>query len=156
MAFRQAPFRSRTRELHVHSTAQLKSWTIQQARTDTLWLQNGDTDDNLKLQSVHTNDLAGYAATFLLPGGEHLVVFTASGEMALKKIKLETVIGGSEWVLAHVAHFFPQSPDGGHTCKVFTDTSCEYPLITSHNCEDARYVSLSIGYSPVVHRSKGV
>ena len=96
--FRQAPFQSRTKELYMHSTAQLKSWTIQQARTDALWLQNEDTIDNLKFQNVRINDPEDvqYESTFLLPGGEHLVVFTTDGDIILKRIERGNSIGDPE------------------------------------------------------------
>ena len=143
MAFRKAPFHSRTKELLAHSTAHLKSWTIQQARTDALWLQNEDTDDNLELQEVHLNHPEGvqYQGIFLLPGGEHLVLLTEDNAAILKKIERGDDIGDSGWGLVDVAVCLPPSPDAEFIEEVFTDTICEYPLIVYHHPEIARYVT---------------
>ena len=145
-AFRQAPFHSRTKELHVHSTAQLRSWTIQQTRTDALWLQGEGPKSSLKLQTVRTNKPqgVGYLDTFLLPGGEHLVAFTTNGDIILKKIERGNDSGNSDWVLTDVARCsLSSSGPVKFSVKVFTDTVCEYPLIAFHNWEDARYVTSS-------------
>ena len=141
-AFRQAPFHSRTKELHIRSTAQLKSWTIQQACTDALWLQNEGTDDDLKLQHVVINDPENlkYLGIFLLPGGEHLVALTIEG-IILKKIERGNEIGDPEWVLSDVARCSPPSPEAECIDMVFTDTVCEYPLIAFGGLEDPKYAT---------------
>jgi hypothetical protein len=143
-AFRQAPFHSRTKELHVHSTAQMKLWTIQQARTDALWLQNEDTNDNLKLQIIRNNGPEDfhYLPILPLPGGEHLVVFTANGDIILK---IEE-IGNSEWVLADVARCSPQSSGTPNWSNGFTDTICEHPLIIYHNRGGSKVSHLIYGF----------
>ena len=148
---------SRTKELHAHSTAQLRSWATQQARVDVLWPRNRGTDNNLNLQSIYINDPEDveYVFTFLLPGGEHLVIFTAYGDIILKRIEWGNDIGDSEWVLADVARCSPPSSElAWPECpvKVFTDTICEYPLITYHNWEDARCVASVVDCSPGIHR----
>lgn len=132
----------------MHSTAQLKSWTIQQAHTDALWLQHEGTGNNLKLQSVRINDPGHvrYWFTFLLPGGEYLVVVTHEDSI-LKKIERETDIGDSEWVLADVARRSSPGPEAECTGKVFTDTICEYPLIAYYDEEGARYPTSFTGRS---------
>ena len=125
----------------MYSTAQLKLWTIQQARTNALWLQNGG---NLGFQSVRINDPEDvqYEAILLLPGGEHLVVLTRRKDIILKKIVRENDFGDSGWVLADVASCSilnlepPECP-----VKIFTDTVCEFPLITYHNWADIRYAT---------------
>lgn len=160
-AFRQTQFHSRTKEPHVHSTAQLKSWAIQHARTDALWVQTEDADDNLALQSVRTNDPehARYLTAILLPGGEYLVAFTTHGKFLLKKIERgNNMIGDSEWVLTDVARYTPPSLGVGECFnEVFTDTICDYPLIAYHDRDrrNARYVTSFVGCSPRVCRSQG-
>ena len=128
------------KDLHVYSTTQLKSWTIQQARTDVLWLQNEGTSKCLKLRRIRIKGLGDfkYKAAFLLPGGEYLVGATTIGDIVLKKIERGD---GSEWVLADVARCPPPSPGARSIGKVFTDTICEYPLIACHDREDARYAT---------------
>jgi len=104
-AFLQAPFRSRTKELRLRSTAQLESWAIQQARTDVLWVQS---KDHLEFQSVRIDEPSDirFSTTILLPGGEYLVVFIsnmADKEFVLKKIEWGNDMEYSGWLLTDVA-----------------------------------------------------
>jgi hypothetical protein len=154
-AFRQPPFRSRTKELHLHSTAQLKSWAIKQARTDALWLRNGITN-KLNLQTVRINEQEDgqYLNVLLLPGGEYLVVLTTDKDILLKKIEREDDVGDLEWVLADVARSSPPSPEASwFSDEVFTDTTCEYPLIAYDNWRDTRCVTSFMGFLLSVRRS---
>ena len=157
VAFRQAPFHSRTKELHAHSTAQLRSWTIQQACTDALWLQNEDADDNLKLQRIRIDDPENdhHLTVLLLPGGEHLAVLTDDDEVILKKIERGNGTGDSEWGLTNVALCLPPSPEAGCFEAVFADTICDHPLIAYHDPEGARYATSFIILSPGARRSQG-
>ena len=141
----------------MHSTAQLKSWTIQQTRTDALLVQTEGADDNLTLQSVRTNDPehTRYSTAILLPGGEYLVAFTTHKKFLLK-IEWGNDVGDSEWVLTDVASYNP--PDSGLTeCfdEVFTDTICDYLLIAYNDGGNARYATSFVGCSPRVCRSQG-
>lgn len=128
----------------MHSTLQLKSWAIQQARLDTLWIQNEDANDNITFQNVHINDPREirYSSTILLPGGEHLVVFTSEKEFILKKIEEGNDVGHSGLLLTDVARYSPSgSGHVDHFDKVFTDTICEYPLVAYHDKGNARYAT---------------
>ena len=156
-AFRQALFLSRTKNLHTRSTAQLKSWTIQQARTSALWQQNEGTSNCLKLQRVRIGELEDieYKTTFLLPGGEYLAGVTTIGDIVLKKIERGNGIRGPGWVLADVARCPSPSPGARCIGKVFTDTICEYPLIACHDRQGTRYVASFMGCSPGVRHSQG-
>ena len=106
-------------------------------------MQNEATVDNLKLQGVRINDpeYVEYTGTFLLPGGEHVVVFASDGDIILKKFERGNDAEDSEWVLADIARCSP--PNAEHAwpecpVMVFTDTICEYPLVAYHDWEDAR------------------
>ena len=109
-------------------------------------MQNEATVDNLKLQGVRINDpeYIEYTGTFLLPGGEHVVVFASDGDIILKKFERRNDAGDSEWVLADIARCSP--PNAEHAwpecpVMVFTDTICEYPLAAYHDKGDARYAT---------------
>ena len=148
-AFRQAPFRSRTKELRLHSTAELKSWTIEQARTDALWLRNGITN-KLNFQTIRINEPEDgqYLTVLLLPGGEYLVAPTTNKDILLKKIERGDDVGDLEWVLADVARRSPPSPEASwFSDELFTDTTCEYPLIAYHTWRDTRCVTSFMGFA---------
>ena len=89
-----------------------------------------------------------YAATSLLPGGEHLVVLTTTGDIILKRIERGNGIEGPEWILIDVARY--SLPDSANSSieTVFTDVICEYPLVALHIWVNARYVTRFVEYSP--------
>lgn len=143
----------------MHSTAQLKSWIIQQARTDAHWLQNKDADGSLEFQSIRINDPEDvqYEYIFLLPGGEHLVVLTGRKDIILKKIERENDTRDSVLVLADVVRrSLPRLEYSECPVKIFTDTICEYPLITYHNPGNARYATSLMGCPSRARRSQEI
>jgi len=108
--------------------------------------------DHLEFQNIRVDNQLDicFSITILLPGGEYLVVFTdtITREFVLKKIERGKDNKYSGWRLTDVARYIP--PRSGQVkCSdnVFTDTICEYPLITYDDDRDARYaVSLWLAH----------
>lgn len=73
---------------------------------------------------------------------------TTDRKFVLKKIERGKDNKYSGWLLTDVAHYTPpRSGWAGCSPKVFTDTVCEYPLITYDDNRDARYaVSLWLAH----------
>jgi hypothetical protein len=134
----------------VHSTAQLKLWTIQQTRTDALWVRAEGTDANLSPQSVRTNDPehTRNLITILLPDGEYLVAFTSHKKILSKNIERGNDIGCSEWILTGVARRTPSSSTVARTAGSYRCLSNTRVYLESRRMS----VSANLSLTPCVER----
>ena len=68
-------------------------------------------------------------------------------DIILKKIERRNDIEDSECVLSNLACYSLREQEAS-CADVFTDTSCEYPLIAYHNWKDPRCATSFVGLSP--------